>query len=157
MNPWDYARDKNEHANQVALFMWLNMAANFGFEVADIISAYEVKGFAAKYGGEPVPDLHLAFAIHNQGHGDKIRGARAKAEGLKKGVPDIFIPVPKLLQDNLWCHGLFIELKVGDGKTSAEQNDWLDNLTRQGYKTVVCYGWIAASLEVKKYFDKSYC
>lgn len=59
--------------------------------------------------------------------------------GLKKGVPDMFLPVPTERY-----HGLCIELKVGGNNTSPEQNEWLHELAAQGYKTAVCWGWEAA-------------
>ncbi|MFO4987381.1 hypothetical protein RCK87_26925, partial [Salmonella enterica subsp. enterica serovar 1,4,[5],12:i:-] len=66
-----------------------------------------------------IPQLKRLFAIHNQGHGDKIRGNRAKAEGVKKGVPDLMLPV---VIDGY--AGLFVELKVNrKTDTSAEQEE----------------------------------
>lgn len=85
-----------ESASQRALFMYANMATNFGLRAANYTESYSVKGAAAKYledFNDRIPQLKYLFAIHNQGHGDAVHGARAVAEGLKKGVPDISLCV----------------------------------------------------------------
>lgn len=85
------------------------------------------------------PELALLFAIKNE---VKIPGragmqvVRAfKAEGLKKGVPDLCLPVARG-----GYHGCFIELKKPGGVISPEQAKWLDALTAQGYYATLCIG-----------------
>lgn len=56
--------------------------------------------------------------------------------GVKRGVPDLVLPVP-----SNGFHGLYIELKTEKGKPSAEQTWWLSELSARGYKTVICYGF----------------
>lgn len=142
--PWDRAKTGTEHGEQSALFQWCNMAARFGVEAANDPKSYTTAGHAmAQYGGgdphagyEPhcpnaVPQLARLYAIHNQGHGDRIRGNRARAEGVKTGVPDTHLPIPRLASEldhetfgplvvpyrdggygfGVVC-GLYIELKV---------------------------------------------
>lgn len=101
LDPWSYAAStKSEHAEQVALFMWCNMAGNFGLEAANDPKSYTEKGYAlARWpfrGPNAVKALQLLFAIHNQGHGDAKRGMDAKAEGVKAGVPDMMLPVARI-------------------------------------------------------------
>ena len=48
-------------------------------------------------------------------------------------------------------HGLFIEMKSSKGKTSKEQEHWLSELNKEGYKAVVCHSWIDAAKEIIKY------
>jgi hypothetical protein len=97
------------------------------------------------------------FAIHNQGHGDAVRGAQAKAEGIKAGVPDIMLPVVTFRAPGGYSHGLFIELKrpklaaTAKGVTSNDQKDWIAFLTSQGYRCEVCIGWEAARDVIKDY------
>lgn len=70
-----------------------------------------------------------------------------KAEGLKSGVPDIFLPVPR----GEW-HGLFIEMKRTKGGTVSDcQKLWLHDLRKQGYLTEVCRGWEEAARRIKSY------
>lgn len=57
-------------------------------------------------------------------------------EGVKKGIPDIFIsePIGK-------CHGLYVELKRQiKSKTSAEQLECHQKLTDKGYRVEIAYG-----------------
>lgn len=74
---------------------------------------------------------HRIFSIPNGGSRSAMSGMAMKAEGLTKGVPDLFVPSLKL----------FIELKlVKGGKLSPEQVDWLDYLNSMGYTAVRCNG-----------------
>lgn len=75
---------------------------------------------------------------------------KAKLSGMKKGVPDIFLPY-----NNGEYIGLFIELKrVKKGVVSPEQKDFLAYLNSQGYKAVVCKGSTEAILTLKEYLDQ---
>ena len=87
------------------------------------------------------PELRLLFHIPNGGGRSKAEAGRFKMEGVKAGVPDLFLPVARGK-----CHGLFIELKRQDGgRVSAEQKAWIDELRGQGYEARVCCGWEHAS------------
>ena len=82
------------------------------------------------------PELALLFHIPNGGRRDAAEAANLKKQGVKPGVPDLFLPVPR--GD---YHGLFIELKRRDGgRLSETQKGWLLALERQGYAAVVCHG-----------------
>ncbi|HAU6297898.1 TPA: VRR-NUC domain-containing protein [Citrobacter freundii] len=61
--------------------------------------------------------------------------ARMKAEGQKKGYPDLSYDKPR----GIYC-GLRLELKYGKNSVSAEQKEWLNQLADDGYYCVVCYG-----------------
>ena len=50
-------------------------------------------------------------------------------------------------------HGLYIELKVGNNKTSEHQDKWLQNLSRCGYAVKVCYGSTSAKQTIEKYLQ----
>lgn len=87
------------------------------------------------------------YHVPNEGKRSMATGGRLRAEGLKKGVPDICLPVPR----GIW-HGMYIELKRQcGGKTSPEQREWIDALNAQGYRACVCRGWEAAAREIEKY------
>lgn len=152
MTPWELAKI-TEHSHQRAIFAWAAMAANNGFEWADEPLAYDHRTAQCLGRGQrrPVPSLAFLFAIHNQGHGDAVRGAMAKAEGVKAGVPDMMLPVAR---DGL-C-GLFIELKLPKdakrkGGVSDAQTKWHQELNFQGYQAVVAYGWLDAVGAIKAY------
>lgn len=159
MTPWELA-SKSEHSQQRALFAWANCAALYGFAVANSPAGYvHLERGVSDWVYAPVPALKLLFAIHNQGHGDRIRGAQAKAEGVKAGVPDIMLPVPRgnNLPHPYAYNGLFIELKrpgapkVRAGKESKVQTDWIAELRAQGYRAKVCIGWEAAAQVIEDY------
>lgn len=162
MTPAQLAKSGSEHAHQRALFAWANMAANFNFVIADIDAAYVQKSYAqylfdlSKDRTEPmfkpIPELEWLHAIHNQGHGDAIRGSKAKAEGVKAGVWDIFLPVTIFYeQDSLKFAGLYIEMKVGKNTLTTEQSEFGHYAIGQGYKTAICWSWQDARDAILKY------
>lgn len=112
----------SEEEEQVMLFLW------------------------AQYNQARVPELELLHHIPNGGKRNIGTAKKLKAQGVKAGVPDIFLPVAR---NNY--HGLYIELKVGNNKTSEQQEKWLNELAVQGYKTEVCYGSKAAIKVIQDY------
>lgn len=82
------------------------------------------------------PELQLLFHVPNGGWRAPATAARLKAQGVKSGVPDLFLPVARC-----GYHGLWIELKRREGgKVSPKQSDWLTELNFQQYLAVVSYG-----------------
>ena len=84
------------------------------------------------------PDLRLLFHVPNEGRRSYATGARMKAEGMTKGVPDLWLPVARGAY-----HGLVIELKRRDrsrSRISPEQRKWISDMTEQGWCAAVCYG-----------------
>ena len=76
--------------------------------------------------------------------------AKMKAEGMEKGVPDLFFPIVRN-----GFHGLFIELKTKTGRLSPEQKEWLKTLSENGYRAICCYGATEAIAEIKNYIKES--
>ena len=101
---------QHEHNEQVALFQQISYFEN------------------------TYPELKRLFAIPNGGHRNKIVGAKLKAEGVKRGVPDLFLPVSRGK-----FHGMFIEMKAGRNTPSPEQREWIDVLKRNGYLAIMEY------------------
>lgn len=91
-------------------------------------------------------ELSLLFHIPNGGARSKATAGKLKAEGVKTGVPDMFLPVARG-----GYHGLFIELKVKPNKTTENQDIWIAELKKQGYAVEVCYGWREASVVLENY------
>lgn len=120
----------SEHVEQVALIAWANEEAN-------------LKRF---------PGLDLLYAQPNGGFRDWKTAKELKAEGVRSGVPDLFLPVPRGVY-----HGLYIEMKVADrsNHTSAEQDAWIERLQGQGYAAAVCYGFEEAKSVIHEYFKRS--
>ena len=93
------------------------------------------------------PALCMLFHVPNGGHRGKAEAGRFKAQGVKAGVPDLCLPVPRG-----GCHGLWIEMKRRKGGTvSDDQQWWLEELNARGYRAVVCRGSDEAVAELKKY------
>lgn len=92
------------------------------------------------------PEIDLMFHIPNGGSRNKLEATNLKKQGVKAGVPDLFLPVSRG-----GYHGLFIELKYGKNKPTEKQTEWLTNLNEQGYAVAVCYGCDEASEKILKY------
>ena len=92
------------------------------------------------------PELDLLYHIPNGGHRHKTTAIRLKKEGVKAGVPDLCLPVPRS-----GYHGLYIELKAGRNDTTENQDRWLEALKQNGYYTAICHGWEAATKVIIKY------
>lgn len=76
----------------------------------------------------------LLFAIPNGGYRDVRVAAKLRAEGVRAGVPDMMLAVPK----GQFC-GLFVEMKNGKaGRLSDHQRDMIARLQTQGYRVEVC-------------------
>ena len=115
-------RQDREHAEAVALMQ--------------IVRAHESRW----------PILRMLFAVPNGGARDVRTGAKMKAEGVKRGVPDYLMPAR-----NGAIHGLAVELKAKGGKLAPEQREWLAALQSQGWRCVVAYGADEAWAAIRQY------
>ena len=89
----------------------------------------------------------LLIAIPNGGKRHIKTAVAMKQEGVSKGFPDLFLPVPSSKY-----HGLFIELKRQKGGTvSKEQKSWLEYLNSVGYQATVCKGFLEAKEVIECY------
>ena len=110
----------SEHDAQVALFEW---AAH-------------------------VPELEWMFAIPNGTRTSMDIARRMKAEGVKKGVSDICLPLPRG-----GSHGLYIEMKSDTGSASPEQKAFITAMREAGYSAYICKGFDAARAVILQYLD----
>lgn len=94
------------------------------------------------------PELALLHHIKNETTGGAAEVAADKAMGVKKGVPDLCLPVTRG-----GFHGLYIEMKTPSGRASEAQRWWVTRLTEQGYRAVVCHGYDAAVAELCWYLS----
>ena len=80
---------------------------------------------------------------------------KMKAEGVKAGVLDVFVPVAIIQHRDdprsYWIHGLYIEMKFGKNRMTTNQLEFTDFVTVQGYLVKVCYTWIEAAKEIFDY------
>lgn len=88
------------------------------------------------------------FAIPNGGFRHAKTAQTLKMEGVRRGVPDLMLPIPT---DG--CCGLFIELKSDKGRATLEQKNWIDFLNRHNYKAEVCKGFEQAQEVIKCYLN----
>ena len=126
-----------EHDQQVALFEWAMLMSN------------------------KIPELALMFAIPNGAFYGRYWSVakRMKAEGVKKGVPDIFLPVPMMRTDKDTSEitsmeaGLWIEMKAGKNRPSEAQKWWIEKLNDVGYSVAICYSFEEAKKDILTYLD----
>lgn len=103
----------SEDAEQIALFTW-------------------VRANQRKY-----PLLALVYHTPNGGNRDIKTAAKLKAMGTKRGIWDLFLPLP--------LPGMWIEMKVGGNKLTVEQAAWRKTLAPYGYQFYIAYNWIEAA------------
>lgn len=145
MTPAQLAAKGTESGHQKAFFAWCAMARLKGFQAANDPASYSPSQSLAL--PQPVPALAWIHAIPNGGLRDPASAALAKAEGVRRGIPDIFLPYPK---GNL--HGLYIELKKpGKFNVSMDQKEFVAYALQHGYCAVVCVGWEEAVSAVVQY------
>lgn len=120
-NP-ELIKGKQEHYLQVAIFDWLQRVH---------------------------PDIYdRTHATPNGGKRAKKTAFTMKAEGQKKGYPDLSIDKA--------CgvfHGFRMEVKYGNNKPTAEQLVWKVRLEEEGYKFVVVWSLEEAIREITEYIS----
>ena len=95
------------------------------------------------------PELELLFHIPNGGKRGKREAARFRDMGVKAGVPDLCLPVPR---GNY--AGLYIEMKRRKGGVvSPEQKKWIASLRGRGYVAEVARGGAEAVAIIEGYLE----
>ena len=93
-----------------------------------------------------MPELALLFAVPNGGNRNARTGAMMKREGVRKGIPDIFLLCPRGKY-----HGMVLEMKSSTGSVKPEQKWWHQRFAEQGYHVTVCYSFEQAREEIENY------
>jgi hypothetical protein len=134
MTPESMAKNDTEDGHQMALFQW---------------AALNLKKF---------PQLEWLHAIPNGGNRDARSGAKMKATGARKGVWDVFLPVPVVV-NGVAYHGLYIEMKKpktagkAAGRPTPEQLKFQKHLQHFNYANVICYTWTEARDVILSYLQ----
>ena len=134
VTPEQLAKSGSEDGNQAALFCW----------AATVTAQY--------------PQLKYLFAIPNGGSRHIAEATKMVATGLRKGVPDIFLPWSRAIR-NYELHGCFIEMKTEkrrkqkNGGLEDDQIEWIEYLEQAGYYCKVCYSWIEAKDALIAYLE----
>lgn len=99
---------------------------------------------------ERYPNLKLLYHVPNERKCTPAQGQALKRMGVKRGVPDLCLPVPSGK-----AHGLYIELKsmTKSARASDAQLWWMDELVAQGYAVAMCRGWEAARDVIVDYME----
>jgi len=100
-----------------------------------------------------IPVLRHLFHIPNEGKRSPAAGAILKAMGLKPGVWDYFLPVPRHL-NSTWYAGMWLEMKSPTKSLTKEQREFGASMSDIGYRTEVCFSWYQAAAAVMKYLEK---
>jgi hypothetical protein len=120
----------SEHSIQAAFFAWANLNK------------------------ETYPQLELMHSIPNGGHRSKSQAGKLKAEGVKAGVPDVFLPCAR----KGW-NGLYIEFKrpgtekQKEGKLTKEQAKFAEMVKAENYYHFVAYSYGQAAQMVVNYLS----
>lgn len=159
MSPWQLCKGGTEHGHQRALFAWAKMAERYGFQAAWDVQTYEAGGMLyveAKYGTDsgcwPLKWFHATpngGSLGDSKESQAIRGAQKKAEGVKAGVYDTFLPYRSMRG---YC-GLFLEMKKpGEIKRrSPLQVEFGSDMLKAGYACAVADDWEMAARYVQSY------
>jgi hypothetical protein len=93
-----------------------------------------------------LPELAYLYAVPNGGYRAQSTAVKMKQEGVKKGVPDLHLPVPRGGYIGCW-----VEMKWGKNKQSEDQIRWMQFLREQGHFYTVCYQWEDAAEILEHY------
>lgn len=115
---------RKEEQEQIIIFEWASM-------------------MSSKY-----PELEYLNASLNGLRLTIGQAVKAKRLGMKKGFPDINLPVLRRGKTSL-----YIELKVDKNKPSTEQIKWNKFLNDHGHLAVFCWGSVEAIEVIKNYLD----
>ena len=95
--------------------------------------------------GFGLPEFAL-FAIPNGGSRHMLTAVRLKAEGVRSGIPDLFLAVVRGRNGGLWC-----EMKSSTGVLSDSQFVVTNYLQDAGYIVIVCRSSVAAIEAITDY------
>lgn len=114
---------ESEHELQVAVFRWASMAQC------------------------TMPELRWMFAVPNgMAARSPVTVSRMKAEGLRNGVLDVWLPAPRR-----GYTGLVIEHKHGSNTLTKEQKEWAAALAAFGWLVVVSYSFDESKRAIEDY------
>lgn len=125
------AKSTTEHSIQTAFFAGLSLAK--------------------------LPGTKWVHAVPNGGERNAIVAGKMKAEGARKGVWDVFVP----LRRHGFC-GLYIEFKVPErrghkhGGLSDEQVEFGLHCHGEGFLMKPCYTWREAAQALCDYIDEPF-
>ena len=128
-------------------------------EQMKLVERCRVADWKRRESGLPEFGCSRIFHVPNGELRTKSAAAKLKCLGVKKGIPDLFLPVPKVMvpfgHDDKFpgvlladmtgkeiasvCCGLWIEMKVPGGRESPEQKEFAREAVLGGYGYAVCW------------------
>lgn len=93
-------------------------------------------------------ELSLLYHCPNGGSRNKAEAVKLKQMGVKAGIPDLCLPVPKGIYN-----GLYIEMKYDTGRLEESQKKMLKALAGAGHYCTVCYGAEEAIKVLEEYVN----
>ncbi len=119
-----------------------------GPKVSESLMQQNVIKWFAVHASDWALEPELLLAIPLQANRTARNGARMKAEGARRGTPDLLLHVPR--GD---CCSLWIEMKSTRGVLSTHQKLMLKRLTAVGAATVVCRSAAEAQAAITAYLN----
>ncbi len=92
------------------------------------------------------PELKLLHHIPNGGNRGAVTGANLKRAGVKSGVPDLHLPVPRGKYASL-----YIEMKIPGEEPEPNQEWWAEQLRAVGNCAEVAHGYKSAIRVIEWY------
>lgn len=86
----------------------------------------------ARFQACTLPELQLLYAVPNGANVSTPNRIRLVAEGLRKGIPDLHLPIARGE-----FNSLYIEVKTEKGKLSKDQEEMFNQLELFGNKVVI--------------------
>lgn len=129
-------KNVSEHQIQARLFTWI--------EDTRVLQTDELKKETLKY-------IH---AIPNGYYRGFAARRKAKAEGVKSGIHDIFVPAPAHVgaeSPSPRFHGLYVEMKKPGGRISSEQRAFGEYLTKIDYRWECFDDWRDAARAIVRH------
>lgn len=93
-----------------------------------------------------IKECEFMFHVPNGGSRNLLEAVNLKKQGVKPGVSDVILLLPKGKY-----HYLCIEIKCGKNKPTKEQKKFIEYVNSVGGCAVVCYGCNDAINVIKKY------
>ena len=133
-----------EDVEQITLFRWRDM---FSGRYPELLLMHHIPNGGSRNKAEAAKLKRMGSSSHNWRRPCRLLGTTSRHRaGVKAGVPDIFLPVPRNGR-----HGLYIELKAGKNTATKEQREFIEDVKSLGYDAEVCRGWEEAAAAILQY------
>jgi hypothetical protein len=101
--------------------------------------------------------LHFLHAIPNGFYRGFAARRKAKAEGVKAGILDLFLPAPEMKANprtgKANYFGLYVEMKRRGEKLREGQVAFMDYLDAVRYRNLLCFTWQCAARAIVAHLD----